>query len=311
MAHCRAHLLGMCCCSGFMPADEASETVVSSGILGSVKKIKIDHELAQRIRSGSAKKVWQIFDKQDLRVNDIVVFIDASIPNDTSHAASTGPFVITLIVEKRLGRIEDGDYYNGGPHGSKHQLVRMLKRKYYGSQIDDHTPIKIVYFEDVALQAQRQTPTSKVKSHVNVDTATIVKEAKLYADGGSRGNPGPSASGYVIMTTDGKILIQKGIYLGVTTNNQAEYQALKFGLEDAIDAGITTIHVYMDSLLVINQMLGKFNVKNRDLWPIHDTIVKLLQRFYRVSFTHVPRELNKAADHAVNEALDEAERGNS
>jgi len=128
---------------------------------------------------------------------------------------------------------------------------------------------------------------------------------KIYADGGSRGNPGPSASGYVIMDMDDKILVDKGIYLGVTTNNQAEYQALKFALEEAQKMHARQVDVYMDSLLVINQMRGAFKVKNRDLWPIHDAIKQLAAKFEHVSFTQVPRELNKLADAAVNRALDE------
>jgi ribonuclease HI len=67
-------------------------------------------------------------------------------------------------------------------------------------------------------------------------------------------------------------------------------------------------HVYMDSLLVVNQMLGIFKVKNRDLWPIHAAIKDLIPKFRHVSFTHVPRELNKIADGAVNDALDAADK---
>ena len=103
---------------------------------------------------------------------------------------------------------------------------------------------------------------------------------------------------------DNNIVVNKGIYLGVTTNNQAEYQALKFGLEEALRHGARTVHVYMDSMLVVNQMKGIFKVKNRDLWPIHDAIKKMVATAEQVTFTHVPRALNKAADAAVNEALD-------
>ena len=128
----------------------------------------------------------------------------------------------------------------------------------------------------------------------------------MYADGGSRGNPGPSASGYVVFDMDGAELVKEGVYLGITTNNQAEYLALKLGLEAARRLGVRDLHVYMDSLLVVNQMTGKFKVKNRDLWPIHDSIKKMLPQFAQVTFTHVPRELNKVADAAVNQALDAA-----
>ena len=132
------------------------------------------------------------------------------------------------------------------------------------------------------------------------------KKVKLYTDGGSRGNPGPSASGYVILDENDKILEDRGVYLGITTNNQAEYTALKLGLEGALKLQVAIVEVFMDSLLVVNQMKGSFKVRNRDLWPIHSAIMDLTRNFAQVSFTHVPRELNKLADAAVNRALDEA-----
>lgn len=135
--------------------------------------------------------------------------------------------------------------------------------------------------------------------------ATKITEVQLYADGGSRGNPGPSASGFVILDMDNKVLHEEGVYLGVTTNNQAEYQALKLGLEKVLSQYQSReVHVYMDSLLVVNQMKRIYKVKNRDLWPIHDAIQQMLPKFKKVSFDHVPRELNKLADAEVNKALD-------
>ncbi len=127
---------------------------------------------------------------------------------------------------------------------------------------------------------------------------------KLYSDGGSRGNPGPSASGFVLIDMNDEVLVERGEYLGVTTNNQAEYQSLKFGLEEAQRIGAHTVDVYMDSMLVVNQMKGIFKIKNRDLWPIHQSIKELLKHFKKVTFQHVPRELNKLADAEVNKILD-------
>lgn len=152
---------------------------------------------------------------------------------------------------------------------------------------------------------------SLVKNNEPIDRWSKDKElqhnkVKLYADGGSRGNPGPSASGFVLLDNEDKIILDEGVYLGITTNNQAEYTALKLGLEAAIDRRINELDVYMDSLLVINQMKGTFKVRNRDLWPIHAAITDLTKQFKRVSFTHVPREFNKLADAAVNRALDKA-----
>ncbi|HEY4963311.1 MAG TPA: 4a-hydroxytetrahydrobiopterin dehydratase [Candidatus Saccharimonadales bacterium] len=137
------------------------------------------------------------------------------------------------------------------------------------------------------------------------DTKKRYKKLKLYADGGSRGNPGPSASGYVIFDEAEKIIVDRGVYLGVTTNNQAEYTALKLAIENCIELGALEVEVLMDSLLVVNQMKGIFKVKNRDLWPIHDAIKTMAETLKHVSYQHVPREYNKLADAAVNRALDE------
>jgi ribonuclease HI len=138
-----------------------------------------------------------------------------------------------------------------------------------------------------------------------VDMSPHPEEVKIFADGGSRGNPGPSASGFVVLDMEDTVLVDKGVYLGVTTNNQAEYTALKLALEEAIKMGVRRAHVYLDSLLVVNQMTGVYKIRNRDLWPIHDAIKKLLPSFEEVHFSHVPREFNKLADAAVNRALDE------
>ncbi|HEY5152446.1 MAG TPA: reverse transcriptase-like protein [Candidatus Saccharimonadales bacterium] len=137
------------------------------------------------------------------------------------------------------------------------------------------------------------------------DPAAHPDKVKVFGDGGSRGNPGPSASGFVILDMEDNVLVDRGIYLGITTNNQAEYTSLKLALEECIKMGVKEVQVYMDSLLVVNQLKGIFKVRNRELWPIHDAIKKLAARFDEISFSHVPREFNKLADAAVNRALDE------
>ena len=142
------------------------------------------------------------------------------------------------------------------------------------------------------------------------DQPVQIDNVKIFADGGSRGNPGPSASGFVVLNMEDTVLVDKGVYLGVTTNNQAEYTALKLALEECKKMAVKDIEVYMDSLLVVNQMKGIFKIRNRDLWPIHQAIVDLVKGFHKVSFSHVPREFNKLADAAVNRALDEHQANN-
>ena len=127
----------------------------------------------------------------------------------------------------------------------------------------------------------------------------------VYSDGGSRGNPGPSAAAFVVMDSQEGVLDQGGVYLGITTNNQAEYHGVQLGLERALELGIKTLEFRLDSLLVVNQLKGIYKIKNRELWPINERIRTLIDKFDKVIFTHVPRERNQQADLLVNKLLDE------
>lgn len=131
--------------------------------------------------------------------------------------------------------------------------------------------------------------------------------AVIYSDGGSRGNPGPSAAGFVIMNERGEVVSEGGAYLGITTNNIAEYQAVYLGLERAQELGIRVVDFRMDSQLVANQMNGLYKIKHPDLAIIHHRISELAGRFGKVTFSHVRREYNKLADGVVNKILDQHE----
>lgn len=143
------------------------------------------------------------------------------------------------------------------------------------------------------------------KSSKDVKNTSNSFKLIVYTDGGSRGNPGPSASGFVIMDDQEQVLASGGQYLGITTNNQAEYHGVRLGLEKALELGGRVVDFRIDSLLVVNQMNGIYKIKNRELWPIHERIKELIARFDRVTFTHVRREFNKLADGMVNRTLDE------
>jgi ribonuclease HI len=139
-----------------------------------------------------------------------------------------------------------------------------------------------------------------------VKKATKSSRIIIYSDGGSRGNPGPSAAAFVMV--DGGIVIdQGGEYLGITTNNQAEYHGVQLGLEKAIERKVRLIEFRIDSMLVVNQLNGQYKIKNRELWPINERIEMLLGKFDLVTFKHVPRELNTLADALVNKILDQHE----
>ena len=154
-------------------------------------------------------------------------------------------------------------------------------------------------------QEEQLTLVHDIDHNVNdVDTTTL-KKVILYSDGGSRGNPGPSAAAFVVMNEREEVISDGGSYLGVTTNNQAEYQAVFFGIKKASELGVDVVDFRLDSNLVVNQLNGVYKIKNRDLWPIHEQIKLLLPRFKKVTFSHVRREFNQLADGLVNKILDE------
>lgn len=133
---------------------------------------------------------------------------------------------------------------------------------------------------------------------------TLEKHITVYSDGGSRGNPGPSAAGFVIINDKQEVIDQGGEYLGITTNNQAEYHGVRLGLERALELGYAQVDFRLDSMLVVNQMKGVYKIKNRELWPIHERIRALMKKFDKVTFSHVRREFNQLADGMVNKTLD-------
>lgn len=154
--------------------------------------------------------------------------------------------------------------------------------------------------------SQQNIPAVKenelVGSNIVKETSEVT-HAIIYSDGGSRGNPGPSASGFVIMNQYEHVLHEGGMYLGITTNNQAEYHGVRLGLERALEMGVKTVDFRIDSMLVVNQLKGIYTIKNRELWPIHERIQELVTHFEKVTFTHVKREFNQLADGMVNKIL--------
>jgi ribonuclease HI len=126
----------------------------------------------------------------------------------------------------------------------------------------------------------------------------------IYTDGGSRGNPGPSASGAVIKTPSGEKLAEVSKYLGRTTNNQAEYTAIILGLERAVKLGAKEISLFMDSELATKQLNGEYRVKDPEIAKRFLEVKNLLHKFERVRITHVRREKNTEADALVNACLD-------
>ena len=132
-------------------------------------------------------------------------------------------------------------------------------------------------------------------------------KAKLFTDGGARGNPGPAAAAYVLEAENGVVLAAHGQTIGVATNNVAEYRGLVAGLEKAIELGVSEIEVVSDSELLVKQMRGEYRVKNAALRELSVEAARLARRIGSVTYTAVRREQNELADRLVNEALDGAQ----
>jgi ribonuclease HI len=137
-----------------------------------------------------------------------------------------------------------------------------------------------------------------------------MKKARMYGDGGARGNPGPAGSGAVIFDLvdgeEGEILAEVGEFFAHATNNQAEYHSIVIGLKKALELGITDLEVRLDSELAVKQINGQYKVKNPILAEKFLEVYNLRQSFDKISFSHVRREQNTHADAIVNRTIDEA-----
>ena len=125
----------------------------------------------------------------------------------------------------------------------------------------------------------------------------------LYADGGSRGNPGPAGIGVVILDSKKKKVKELCKYLGEATNNNAEYNALIYGLEEVKNLGADDLIVNLDSELVVKQISGEYRVKNADIKPLFEKAIAALKNFKSFEIKHIDRSENKEADKLVNKAI--------
>ncbi|MFH1896046.1 MAG: ribonuclease HI family protein [bacterium] len=129
----------------------------------------------------------------------------------------------------------------------------------------------------------------------------------IYSDGGARGNPGPAAVGYVIKDLSDKTLAQAGLQIGVATNNEAEYHGIMAGLQRATGFGNArdkAIRAFLDSKLVVEQLSGRWKIKEARLAVLATQVKSLEKNFAKVTYNHIPREKNQEADSLLNYALD-------
>ena len=259
-----------------------------------MKTLKFDHEAAILIAQGKKTATWRLFDDKDLSVDDQIRFIDKVNPDDENSWQVIGHGRVKEVIEKHLGEVTADDMKGHETYSSQAEMLQHYQTM-YGGRVSLQTTVKIISFEF--------TPTSG-----DLPTqAMLLDEAKLYTDGGSRGNPGDSACAFVICDLADDVVEKSGYYMGMATNNQAEYYGMIKGLERCRDLGIDKIRLYSDSQLVVNQMNGFYKVKNQELAPLNRQLKELAVSFERVGFHHIPRALNAQADKEVNRILDEHE----
>ena len=143
------------------------------------------------------------------------------------------------------------------------------------------------------------------RSSTQSDAGSAPSRVRVYSDGAARGNPGHSGAGAVLVDSSGNVLDRLGKYLGIQTNNYAEYMGLLLGLKRARELGIREVEIFADSELMIRQLGGRYQVRSPSLRPLYEQALRLLNHFSRVKLVHVPRKMNAAADEMSNRAIDE------
>ena len=128
---------------------------------------------------------------------------------------------------------------------------------------------------------------------------------QIYTDGGARGNPGPAATGIIIKDKNGKLLAGYGEYLGKQTNNFAEYSAFISALKKAKELGVDTADCFLDSKLIVEQLNGRWKVKEPTLQKLFVQAFNSASQLKKVTYKHIYREINKEADSWVNKILDQ------
>ena len=139
------------------------------------------------------------------------------------------------------------------------------------------------------------------ESHISLGISDFV----LYTDGACRGNPGEAGAGAVIQDREGNVINEKKAYLGISTNNAAEYMGLILGLKEVLKLGGTIVHIFSDSELMVKQLEGNYRVKSKNLMVLYNEVKELLKNFVGYDINHIDRGKNHHADKLANEAIDE------
>jgi ribonuclease HI len=162
---------------------------------------------------------------------------------------------------------------------------------------------------DIAAVGRRFGLSREDLSRLFQEAAALFEKAdagawRLFVDGASRGNPGPAGAGAVLFDPAGHPKGEVSQYLGETTNNVAEYQALLHGLKLALELGVKDLQIMADSLLIVQQLKGAYQVKTPHLYPLFSQARQTLQEFNPCALSHLDRSLNHEADRLARQAID-------
>ncbi|MBQ6127613.1 reverse transcriptase-like protein [Candidatus Saccharibacteria bacterium] len=218
-------------------------------------------------------------------LKDVVTFVGLSGSSQMENL-----YIVFEVTLPEGARLVPMDRYTAFKYLKKSELASV--------RLEDATMSVIDIISGHEREAINMKPTDAID-----DPRGTANGATVYVDGGSRGNPGPAAVGYVVIGPDGKAMKRGGEFIGFATSRVAEYYAMKEGIEQAIELGLKRVRFIGDNLMIINQLKGVYQVKSSDLLPIYNDIQKLLKEFDAVSFTHVKRGQNMEADREADRAL--------
>ena len=158
--------------------------------------------------------------------------------------------------------------------------------------------------QEILLSSAQRAEEKKVLTEV-APSRKRMPEYFIQADGASRGNPGDSGIGAVIADARGRTIKELKYFLGIATNNVAEYRAVILALQKALDLGAGSVTLHLDSELVVRQLRGEYQVREGHLKLLHREALDILSQFSEYHIHHVPREENRRADQLANEAIDQ------
>lgn len=201
---------------------------------------------------------------------------------------------LTLFVEK-----------NEGPPPTDESVLRRLAQTLSITKTLKHFPsLKANDLQEILLRSAGRAAEMKRIAPAQPERKGL-PEFFIHTDGSSRGNPGESGAGVVIADARGRTVKELKCFLGMATNNVAEYRAAILALEKAFEMGAGSVSLHLDSELVVRQLRGEYRVREAHLKPLHERALQLLHQFAKYEIMSVPREENRRADQLANEAIDQ------